>query len=459
MNFQDYLRKHFGFELDGDSELWLCRDMSNRDLQFEDKRLKTTDVPTIVSATSLERGAAVAESMCGVLETIIDVFLSDLRSFGPMSPIVQFFAPYRKYFPLIAAEQRTSRQISLMRYDALEPSRGSWRFLETNTHCPGGVIHCALLRRAWLDTKLGREIAGSAALRRLPMDSPDTFLQHLIQQAQEFSQREHPTVLLGNYRGVYSNELTTLVGRHRELLLQGHVCGQLLVGDVANLHVDKHGRCSYQEHQVDMIYNKLDPLMIDFKVPALQGWIEAATSPHVEFLNGLGASYLTEAKRILAFLWAPSMLDALGLNDQLRNDIQECIPRTWVLGPGASAEAAIRNKDTCVLKPDALTRGAGVVLGRECTADAWSQVVHEYTADTFVVQEFVDAPTKPHSVRNLEGAPQHFYGVDLFLLQGTFAGAVSRSHTSRVFNVGNDGAESPLLVVDDREYLEKGSPA
>ncbi|MCB0335535.1 MAG: hypothetical protein KDD62_04495, partial [Bdellovibrionales bacterium] len=104
-----------------------------------------------------------------------------------------------------------------------------------------------------------------------------------------------------------------------------------------------------------------------------------------------------------------------------------------------------------IVKPDALTRGAGVVIGKEVSSNEWIQVLAKCMDGQHVVQQFVDAPVKPSKFEWTGRNEQEFYGVDLFLLDGKFSGAVSRSHQSRVFNIGNGGKESVTLVVRDED--------
>lgn len=418
-------------------------------LNFEGRKLPISSIPTIVDRGSLAQAAYHGETIHQLLERIIDVTLHEIRSKPKNSKWLDFYGSYRKYFDLIALERRQSPQISLMRYDALEPSPGKWMFLETNTHCPGGVIHCALIREAWLNSVAGKYISEQLDIHSSLMDSADAFVHYLVRQAQLISQKHAPNILLATYRGFYPNELQTIVLRHGQLYdSKSQLAGSCLVGDIREIETDRFGRVSFRGINLDLIYNKLDPLMITHNCAETRGWQAAAASEHVEFLNGLGASYLTETKRTLAALWDRDLLQSLTPNQQAEQAVRSVIPYSEVLSQDSSlSDRVILGRNNYILKPDALTRGSGVVIGCDVTPSVWRKAVTAKSKENYIVQSFVSAPKKPMMGTGEHIEAEEFFGVDIFLLNGKYSGAVSRCHTNRVFNVGNNGKESVTLVV------------
>jgi hypothetical protein len=104
-----------------------------------------------------------------------------------------------------------------------------------------------------------------------------------------------------------------------------------------------------------------------------------------------------------------------------------------------------------VLKADALTRGAGVIIGDQVSREVWLEAVEQTRKNHGVAQLKCHLPSRtgyqPDSTGKVTRMAE-FYGVDVFFFGAQFAGLVSRSHTNQVFNVGNGGRESPVLIVE-----------
>ncbi len=434
--------------------------LERQGISFEGKRLRVSLTPTILADAELQVVSRGGARIRAALQQVIARFLDEHRGGHADGPMHQFFAPYRMWWDLIATERRTSEPIQLMRYDAVREDTGAWRFLETNTCCPGGTIHCARVRDAWLASPLGQEATRGVSLAELAIDRPDGFLRHLVGLARVVNNQEAPGIAICSYRGFYENELASLVVEHRCLVGRGELpAGEFVVCDAREVTCDD-GAAYARGKRVAVIYNKLDPLMVDPENPELAGWIRAAQSPEVEFVNSLAAMYLTEAKRVLALLGDERWRTSLDLDAQVIAAIDELIPRSHVL-PGAAHDPMQThgpertlvvelhdNRHGYVLKADAYTRGAGIHVGRQLGAKDWVSALRSTVADHGIAQRCADTPRRialdPDDGGELR---QEYWGVDLFYFGAQFAGAVSRSHTDIVFNVGNGGRESPVLVV------------
>lgn len=441
--------------------------LQQQGISFEGKRLPVSLTPTILADAELQGIARKGAHIRAALQEIIARFIEEHQASRLDGPMHGFFQPYRKWWDLIAAERRTSEPIQLMRYDAIREDRGAWRIIETNTCCPGGTIHCARVRNAWLASPLGQEATRGVRLVELPIDRPDAFLRHMVELARVVSGQDAPSIAICSYLGFYQNELASLVAEHRRLIERHELpAGELLLCDAREVECNG-GVAQVRGKQVAVIYNKLDPLMIDPTSPELAGWVQAAMSPRVDFLNSLAAMYLTEAKRVLALLRDERRRGSLDLDAQTIAAIEELIPPSHVLPalpelpalppPDALALGADDalllaelhgNRHHYVLKPDALTRGAGVHLGKQLAPEDWTRALRQAAADHGIAQECADTPRRIALDPDGGGEPiQEYWGVDLFYFGAQFAGAVSRSHTNMVFNIGNGGRESPTLIV------------
>jgi diaminobutyrate-2-oxoglutarate transaminase len=302
-------------------------------ISFEGKRLLVALTPTLLAAAELERLASRAALVRAALLEVIERFTREHHAGQLEGPLHRYFRPYARWWDLIAAERRRSEAIQLMRYDAIREEGGSWRLLETNTCCPGGVIHCARVRAAWLASPLGRAAAGDVELAERPIDHPDGFLRHLHELASQARATRSPgapgapVVAICSYRGSYQNEVASLAAEQRRLVESGELAGsELAIGDAREVECDGAG-ATLRGRRINVLYNKLDPLAIDPGDPELAGWALAAASPHVELVNSLAAMYLTETKRVLALLRDERLRGELALDAATRAAIDELVPR------------------------------------------------------------------------------------------------------------------------------------
>jgi hypothetical protein len=107
-----------------------------------------------------------------------------------------------------------------------------------------------------------------------------------------------------------------------------------------------------------------------------------------------------------------------------------------------------------VVKADALTRGAGVHVGKLETSDSWGSALLNLARSNAVVQNVLHVPQREVVDFETDGADAigtivtEFWGVDFFFYGEMFAGVVGRAHSSMIFNVGNGGMEVPTFVIE-----------
>jgi diaminobutyrate-2-oxoglutarate transaminase len=426
-------------------------------IDFEGREVPVSLLPTLLEERDLARVARAGALVRSALLAVVDNFVAEHRAGDREGPLHHWYAPYRKWWDLIARERRRLPAIGLMRYDAVREVGGRWRVLETNTACPGGTITCAKARRAWLATALGRSLTEGLRLCSYPIDEPAGFVKFLAQTAQEVSQEKAPNIALCWCKGQYKNELAALQAEHRALVERGELPGgEIILCDIRDLTCDGGPAFAFGK-PIALVHNKIDPLMVDPNDQEIAGWLRASRSLEVEFLNSLGAMYLTEAKRVLALLSDPDWWPVFGLDRAVTVAIEELVPFTRALpsaeqhGPEAAELLRLleQGRHHFVLKADALTRGQGVHIGSQLTPEQWRQAIRSTAEHNGVLQVCASTPRRDGYRLRGEGLERgtDFYGVDLFYFGGSFAGPVSRSHSDMIFNVGNGGKESPTLVI------------
>jgi hypothetical protein len=368
-------------------------------IDFEGRPLPVSFVPTLIKEHDLHSAVGTIRAIRQILNRVIDEFILQHSAGQTDGPLHEFFRPYEKWWQLIASERRSLPHINLMRYDAIFDRHGRWSLLETNTACPGGTIHCARIRSAWLASPFGRAITASLDIIDQPIDSPDCFVRHLVKLACAVAGQRSPNIALCTYRGLYPNELDSLKAEFDRKKASGAIAGgTLVVCDIRELSFSD-GIASYRDQPIHLIHNKLDPLAIEPSDPELRPWVQAASSERTQFLNGLGAFYLTEAKRIFALLSDPLWRVELGIDEDLERSIG-VVPFTKLIEEWQQAKASGRNlhrlllsqKDQFVLKADALTRGVGVTVGSNVDGFTWAKAIAETRKNNGVAQKRVDTP-------------------------------------------------------------------
>lgn len=233
--------------------------------------------------------------------------------------------------------------------------------------------------------------------------------------------------------------------------------GKLFLCDIREIYVEDNV-AMYHGNPLHMIHNKLDPLMINPQDAEIKGWISASKCHRTDFLNSLGAMYLTEAKRIFALLSLPHMREVFVQDDYTCSILDRYIPYTRLLQPTDDINAEytcdihilLRNQ-RCqfVLKADALTRGQGIFVGKNVSHDKWLNCIEDIKEKHGVLQLCCNTPSREASIINGDGVfpVDEYYGIDLFYFGKSFAGPVSRVHSDMVFNLGNGGKIAPTLVI------------
>lgn len=445
-------------------ELYLrCVDEMRKHLNISELSIEKSDIlvsllPTMAFHEEIEEVSRCGALIQKVLLKIADSFIKEHQKNHFDGAFHKMFSPYRLWWDIIGTEKRQLPHIGLMRYDSVREPSGRWRFFEPNTACPGGVVGAALVNNAWEQTDIGSSIAKNLNIKKLPMSSPKAFIKYLVRQASQISQDNTPNIAFCSYKGTYTLELAALKKVHVEMVASGElVGGKLILSDICEIDCDGdvariHGT------PISLIYNKLDPLMIDPSDNSIKGWLMAARSGKVDFLNSLAAMYLTETKRTFAILSDPAWMKRLGLDQNSIDAINAVIPYTRVLPPEDTCDLGERrllafvrnNRHQLVLKPDALTRGSGVFVGGQQSRLEWAKSLVATRRDNGVVQDCILIPFRDNYDMNDSvtlSACTEYYGVELFYLADQFSGIGSRCHSQKVFNVGSGGRISPVVIV------------
>lgn len=426
-------------------------DLASVGLDFEGRALPYSTIAIGIPERAIQEVVRGGGEIHRALESLLNVFVAEHRQGFLDGPLHRLFTPFSRWWDHMSSEQRTLRPINLMRFDAIVDGTDRWTLVENNTCCPGGVITPAHVRQAWMQTKMAvAELAGRQVIANT-VDDPDGFVNMLDQLLSETG--NDGSIALLNHNGVYTNELGALKSRFDSLKRSGLVKSpDLIIGDIKDLKCE--GEKAYIGGiEVGLIYCKLDWFSLDPADLQISGWLNTLQSQYVEQVNSLGAMFLTEAKRSIAGLFDDQIRVAIGLSAQQIAAIDRFYPRTWVASNQLALDRRNLGMERFVLKADSSNRGRGVFIATPTTSEAeWDENIQKVVRHYGVVQEKCDIPRRevPSFVTPDQlDIVMEYYGVDLFFFKGSFGGAMGRSHTAPILNVGNGGRLVPVVILKE----------
>ena len=416
--------------------------LEGRGLTFEGESFRFSAYPTIVDTEVGEQLSADSVRIAAVLERCAARFTERLRHGPDLGPLAPYFDALSDWFPAMTAEHRTLPHINLLRFDTIITPDGA-RLLENNSACPGGVIHCGMLHRAWREAVFAQW--GLEFPRPSGVLEPEYFLRTIDRLMSRTGQTGLLAVL--HDRGAHQNEVPTLlrVFHAMDRAHMTHLTG-LVSADIREIQCpDPSTPPTLAGEPVGLMYCKLPPMQLDPTDPELHPWLNALEGPHCDLLNSLVSMYVIESKSSLAAVQDPAVQELIGLTQDEVDLVETYYPTTRMMSGGNAPEGL---QPPLVAKPTNLTRGEGVRLLDSQTAVCEFLASTPTTDGLWIWQDQVRTPRR--TVPDEDGGErQEYFGVDAFVISGEFAGLVGRSHTDPVFNVGNGGRENVVLLERD----------
>ncbi|MFH8349574.1 hypothetical protein [Streptomyces sp. NPDC018045] len=415
-----------------------------RGLHMEGRPYRMSGRPLIIEReefAALERGM---RDVYALLEHVVDLYAEheELRT---------LFSEYREHESAVLAYPPTPQRIEVCRLDCAWYGGDSFKVMEANTACPGGVVQIPMATRQWLETDWARRLLGDQTLVDYPMlRDPYTFARALVSSARTAGFTVDAAAVV-NMRGVYTYEVEWIVRSFQELGVEAQLCDARSMRDGGGAV-----RCAGRAYQV--LYNKLDPLML-LGDPAAAEYLAMFREHQALLVNPLVAQTITEDKAVLAVLSDPryaSLFDAAQ-----RAVIAKHVPWTRLVRQGRTtgpdgtdidlfAHATAR-REHLVLKPANLTRGEGVLIGPHVDERQWQEGLGAAAkGERYVLQEYTPLPRM--DIPTADGSGTQRVNVDLscYLLAGSLAGFFSRCSDNPVVNLGTGGACVPVVQVDGK---------
>lgn len=390
-----------------------------------------------------------ARSIAGIAERFVAVLDVAARLYCEDAEVRSLFPAYRNVERFATALPELKPIAQICRLDGLVTEDGTYKILETNTDCPGGVIQNGLAARIW--SKMSSPLSEGMNLTTSDQPfvaDPDFFLKSLLAAHEQRSGRPAKSASIVTFRGRFSNEVRQMVEGLNRL---GVVT---TTDDAATLRVVGHQVITSDGRPIDLAYNKLDlrDLIDD---PSIEEYLNAAAQGYVTFLSPLICMWPLADKAVLALLSDPLFADRFSAEE--RAFCARHVPWTRFMVDGTTTALngesvdlfsyVLANRASLVLKPSNATRGQGVIVGPKVTQQEWEARLGEAIQDTpHVVQEYI-APKELTVLHPDSGRVETMWsGLDAYVFGGKFAGFQARASLDPVMNVGQRGILMPVTI-------------
>jgi hypothetical protein len=334
----------------------------------------------------------------------------------------------------------------ICRVDGMVADDGSFRILEINTACPGGVMNTGTATRLWLEHSArllaGREV--TAGGQGIVLD-PVCLQKQVLAGYQQVTQSAASAVGVVNFSGRLSHEAEAIRRGFEELGADAQIV------DAASLRYDGNKALTGAGREIDLLYSKIYPP--DLADPRLEAFCDAAVRGKFMLVNPLVAQWHLEGKATLAFLSDESLSGGL-LSPGERDLAREIVPWTRVVADRRTDDPSGHQVDLLdyidahrehlVLKPCQSMRGDGVCIGDNVPPDIWRNAIRGALTRPHVAQERVRShcvvAARPGSgeLRRMRS------GLDCFVFAGRSVGLHARASENDVINIARQGMLLPV---------------
>lgn len=418
------------------------------EFDFEGKDFLYSLKPIIISNIEDEYFAKSTQDILKIVELALKNYFLDPH-------IRHFFSYYEKFNRFLDIENIHKRYIALARFDTVWFGGENYKIFEFNTCCPGGVAILGLIKKQYCNLPSIKQNIPLKSIVPFLCDSPENFIKNLVEYyhtSSAYRNQKDLGIAFVNCDGLYTYELKELQKTSQQMGYNSVIC------DIQSLKYN-NGRLYYNDMVIDIIYNKIDQLMLS--KDKICDVYSAVVDKKVVSISSYPAMYLSESKMMLALLHSDYFQNKY-LDTQQKNLISKHIPWTSILEDkkilykGSCVELIpfiTSNKDDFVIKIDNKTRGEQVYIGADMHQDTWKCCIDKLKNSNWIVQEYFKLPEikSLQIVDNKLVGDYKKFGLDFFLYNGKYAGIVSRVSKSKIINVGAGGAEQPVFVIKEDE--------
>lgn len=400
--------------------------------------------PFVLEPEWADAARSASEGLHRLLERVADLYRKD-------EAVRQFFPTYRHAERWLIAPQYVEPCVGVCRFDGVFIN-GSYRIMETNTCCPGGVIKVGAQFPLWQSVvadilKIPPPESGAQPFVTDPM----LFVRHLVKMHELQFNCPPPGAAVVTLSGRYMNEVDLTVNGLRKLgIPTEHL-------DARELRRVGYSKIFGKGFEITLAYHKLDQLELISSDDCVD-YLDAGAAGDLCFLNPLLSQCVLEDKSVLAFISDPRFWNRFTADDHLI--IKRHVPWTRLLTTAQTTDAkgrlinlpefVIDHRAQLVIKSCNLTRGEDVTIGAVAGKDSWDALVGKAIhTGNHVVQEYLPLPRMPVILGSPPQLSDMLYELDTYLIDGRFAGFLCRTSFDPVVNVGRSGVMVPVVIAPD----------
>lgn len=323
----------------------------------------------------------------------------------------------------------------------------SFKFVEYNAESPAGIAYADVLQEQFLQLPIMQRFVERYGLTRL--QCRQHVLDTLLDAWREWGGTSQPRIAIVDYLDVPTRTEFELFKEYFES--QGY---ETVIADPRALEMHDGRLVAPGGFVIDILYRRLLVNELLERLDACSALVDAVTRNAVCMVNSFRCKLLHK-KLLFAALWAPDMQPHL--SEAQRDVIRRHVPWTARVADGRVEfegrthdllALARAEQQRLVIKPNDEYGGKGVVIGWECTAEAWDRALTEALAYPHILQERV--PSARIAFPDLDNniAPR-VVDLDPFIFGDRVTGFLTRLSDTSLCNVTSGGGQVPTFLLPD----------
>lgn len=417
----------------------LRRRLTERNCLYKGQPFPMFMMPHFISREQHRLLQRACQNLVSAVEKVTDLYFHDpafAASFG-LSPGER---------ALMEIPPRLSRKIVLCRPDGFLAGE-VLSFIEINADSPAGMVDGDILSEEFFKLSPLQDVLQRHAIE--PERMKERYLEVLLAKWREFGGTAAPQIGIVDWDEVQPRTEFYLLAEFFES--HGYPAR---VGDPRALEF-RGGKLWLGDFRIDLMVRRVITRELAEKLDQVKGFLAAAREGAVCIVNPF-RSKLASFKGIFQVLTDPAHRQRFDRDEQ--EVIDRHIPWTRQVAPGrvdfhgerlTMERLLVQHKARLVLKPTHGYAGKDVFVGADASDAEWSDVTARSLAGqaNYIVQEFVPIPESefPAFDPGLVFVPKKI-NINPFVLDGAYAGCMSRVSDSSIINLARGGGQQPTFV-------------
>ena len=224
-----------------------------------------------------------------------------------------------------------------------------------------------------------------------------------------------------------------------------------IIAEISALRYDRDKKSLFDKHgnKIDVVYRRAVTSDCMAGYDAIGDFLAAYRDGAVCVIGGFKTQVIHN-KKLFSILHSEA---AKGVFNKLQLEfIKRHIPLTVPLEAGMHFDAALKNKDHFIIKPEDLYGSIGVAAGRDCSREEWEGILKQNVGKDYILQEFCTA-YKSENCYVAGGIVRYEIfnnTTGLYMYGGKLAGMYSRQMAKATTTVEDEGRVACSWILDER---------